>query len=158
DGDAALLLLLHPVHRRGAVVHLADLVVYAGVEQDALGGRGLAGVDVRRDADVPVAFDGSLASHGHCSSILPRTCNARKPCWLPPCDALPRASSSRRRGPRPLPAARRPAARSSISRRASAPPRGSSAWRARCAEPAAPRPAPGRDRKSTRLNSSHLVI
>jgi hypothetical protein len=32
----------------GAVVHLAELVRDAGVEQDALGGRGLAGVDVRR--------------------------------------------------------------------------------------------------------------
>ena len=49
--------------RRGAVVHFADLVVDAGVEQDALGGRGLAGVDVRRDTDVPVALDGGLAGH-----------------------------------------------------------------------------------------------
>src|SRR5690606_12643518 len=30
DRDAALLLLLHPVHRGGAVVHLTDLVVHAG--------------------------------------------------------------------------------------------------------------------------------
>jgi len=33
-------------------VHLTDFVVDAGVKQDALGGRRLAGVDVRRDADV----------------------------------------------------------------------------------------------------------
>jgi hypothetical protein len=33
-------------------VGVADLVVDAGVEQDALGRRGLAGVDVRHDADV----------------------------------------------------------------------------------------------------------
>jgi hypothetical protein len=46
DGDAALLLLLHPVHGGGAVVHFADLVIDAGVEQDALGRRGLAGIDV----------------------------------------------------------------------------------------------------------------
>ncbi len=52
DRDAALLLLRHPVHRRGAVVHLADLVGDAGVEQDALGRRGLAGIDVRHDAEV----------------------------------------------------------------------------------------------------------
>ena len=52
DRDAALLLLLHPVGRRGAVVGLADLVVDARVEQDALGRRGLAGIDVRHDADV----------------------------------------------------------------------------------------------------------
>jgi hypothetical protein len=47
DGDPALLLLLHPVHGGRAVVHLADLVVHTGVEQDALGGGGLAGIDVR---------------------------------------------------------------------------------------------------------------
>jgi hypothetical protein len=47
DRDAALLLLLHPVHRGGAVVHFTDLVVHTGVEQDALGGGGLAGIDVR---------------------------------------------------------------------------------------------------------------
>jgi hypothetical protein len=64
DRDAALLLLLHPVHRGGAVVHLTDLVVHAGVEQDALGGGGLAGIDVRGDADVAVALDGGLAGHG----------------------------------------------------------------------------------------------
>ena len=52
DGDAALLLLLHPVHGRRAVVHLTDLVVDAGVEQDALGRGGLARVDVGHDPDV----------------------------------------------------------------------------------------------------------
>jgi small GTP-binding protein len=52
DGDTALLLLLHPVHDRGALVYLADLVRDAGVEEDSLGGSGLAGVDVRHDADV----------------------------------------------------------------------------------------------------------
>jgi hypothetical protein len=36
----------------GAVVDLADLVVDAGVEEDALRRRRLAGVDVRHDADV----------------------------------------------------------------------------------------------------------
>ena len=63
DRDAALLLLLHPVHRGGAVVHFTDLVVHTGVEQDALGGGGLAGVDVRGDTDVAVALDGGLAGH-----------------------------------------------------------------------------------------------
>ena len=52
DGDAALLLLLHPVHRRGALVDLTDLVVDAGVVEDPLGRRGLARVDVRHDPDV----------------------------------------------------------------------------------------------------------
>ena len=52
DGDAALLLLDHPVHRRGALVDLAHLVDAAGVEEDALGGGGLARVDVGHDPDV----------------------------------------------------------------------------------------------------------
>ena len=64
DGDAALLLLLHPVHGRGAVVDLADLVRLAGVVEDALGRRRLAGIDVRHDADVAVVRDGGRASHG----------------------------------------------------------------------------------------------
>src|SRR3990167_2497709 len=64
DGDAALLLLLHPVHRGGAVMHFADLVVHTCVEQDALGRRRLAGIDVRGNADVAVALDGGLAGHG----------------------------------------------------------------------------------------------
>ena len=64
DGDPALLLLLHPVHRRGAVMHLADLVGLAGVIQDALGSRRLAGIDVRHDADIAVALQRVFAGHG----------------------------------------------------------------------------------------------
>src|SRR6201999_4403342 len=52
DRDAALLLLLHPVHRGGAVVDFADLVVDTGVVKDALGRSGLARVDMRHDPDV----------------------------------------------------------------------------------------------------------
>src|SRR5215471_17022549 len=52
DRDAALLLLLHPVHGRGALMDFTDLVVDAGVEQDALGSRSLARVDMRHDPDV----------------------------------------------------------------------------------------------------------
>jgi hypothetical protein len=44
-------------------MNLADLVIHAGVEKDALGGGGLAGVDVRRNADIAIALDGSLAGH-----------------------------------------------------------------------------------------------
>ena len=68
DGDAALLLLVHPVHGGGAVVDFTDLVVLAGVVEDALGGGGLAGVDMGHDADVAVAVEGRR-SRGHgCSS------------------------------------------------------------------------------------------
>ena len=52
DGDPPLLLLLHPVHRRGAVVDFADLMALAGVVENPLGRRGLAGIDMRGDADV----------------------------------------------------------------------------------------------------------
>ena len=57
DGDAALLLLHHPVHGGAALVDLTDLVVLAGVVEDALGRRGLARVDVGHDADVAGAFE-----------------------------------------------------------------------------------------------------
>ena len=63
DGDAALLLLLHPVHRCCAVVNFTDFVVHARVKQDALGRRRLAGVDVSANTDVTVALDRCLASH-----------------------------------------------------------------------------------------------
>jgi hypothetical protein len=52
DRDAPFLLLLHPVHDGGAFVNLAHLVGAAGVVEDALGRRRLAGVDVRHDPDV----------------------------------------------------------------------------------------------------------
>ena len=52
DRDPALLLLRHPVHRGGALVDLAHLVGAAGVVEDPLRRRRLAGVDVRHDPDV----------------------------------------------------------------------------------------------------------
>ncbi len=56
DGDAALLLLLHPIHRGRAFVDLSDAVRPARIEQDALRRSGLAGIDVRHDADVSAAL------------------------------------------------------------------------------------------------------
>jgi hypothetical protein len=67
DGDAAFLLLLHPVHGRGALVHLAHLVALAGVIEDALGGRRLSGIDVGHDAEIAVILDGVAAGHGRLS-------------------------------------------------------------------------------------------
>ena len=49
----------------GPVVDLAHAVDAAGVEQDALGQGGLAGIDVGHDADVPYPFQ-CVATH-HCS-------------------------------------------------------------------------------------------
>ena len=63
DGDAALLLLLHPVHGGSALMGLADLVVDAGVEQNAFRRRRLAGVDVRHDTDISCVFQGILSGH-----------------------------------------------------------------------------------------------
>ena len=63
DRDAALLLLDHVVHDRGAFVHLTDLVGAAGVVEDALGRRGLARVDVGHDPDVAGLFEGEFACH-----------------------------------------------------------------------------------------------
>src|SRR5258706_1953041 len=56
DGDAALLLLLHPVHGGRAFMDFTDAVGPPGVEQDALRRRRLAGIDVRHDADVPATL------------------------------------------------------------------------------------------------------
>jgi len=63
DRDAALLLLDHVVHGRGALVNLPDLVVHACVVEDALGSRRLAGIDVSHDADVARSFEGIFAGH-----------------------------------------------------------------------------------------------
>ena len=48
----------------GAFVHLADLVVDAGVVEDPLRNGRLAGIDVRHDADVARAFERGFAGHG----------------------------------------------------------------------------------------------
>ncbi len=50
--DAALLLLLHPIHGRSAFVHLSDAVRPARIKQDALRRSGLPGIDVGHDADI----------------------------------------------------------------------------------------------------------
>src|SRR5580704_7054837 len=63
DGDAALALLLHPVHGGGAFVDGADLVCHARIKQDAFGRSGLAGVDMRHDADIPRVCELCLAWH-----------------------------------------------------------------------------------------------
>ncbi len=63
DGDAALLLLLHPVHGGRAIMDLADLVALAGVIEDSLRSRGLPGIDVRHDAEIAVVLDFMNARH-----------------------------------------------------------------------------------------------
>jgi len=52
DRDAALLLLLVPVGHRVPASTPPSLWLALGVEEEVLGGRGLARIDVRDDADV----------------------------------------------------------------------------------------------------------
>ena len=63
DGDTALLLLRHPVHRRGTLMNLADLIGAPGIKQDALRRRGFARVDVGDDSDISDFFELNLAWH-----------------------------------------------------------------------------------------------
>ena len=63
DGDAALLLLGHPVHGGGAIMGLTDLIVHAGVEQDTLGSRRLACIDVSHNADITGIFKRCFSRH-----------------------------------------------------------------------------------------------
>ena len=64
NGDAPLLLLGHPVHSSRPIMGFADFIGPAGIEQDALGGCGLAGVNVRHDADISSIFKRVLSWHG----------------------------------------------------------------------------------------------
>src|SRR2546430_205806 len=98
DRDAALLLLWHPVHRRGALVDLADLVDLLGVEEDPLGHGRLPRIDVGDDPDVPHALERvlalDLALPGLCLDChyqrSATTCNGRTLCWpRPSCASLP---------------------------------------------------------------------
>ena len=63
DGDPPFSLLLHVIHNRCAVVHLAEFARHARIEQDALGRCGLAGVDVSHDADIPDLVKCKVALH-----------------------------------------------------------------------------------------------
>uniref|UniRef100_E6PKC6 Putative Hemagglutinin 2 n=1 Tax=mine drainage metagenome TaxID=410659 RepID=E6PKC6_9ZZZZ len=44
-------------------MHLANLVINAGVEQNALGRRGFAGINMRGNTDIPISLNRSLSSH-----------------------------------------------------------------------------------------------
>jgi len=64
NGDAALLLLFHPVHGGPTLVHFTNFVRLARVVENALGRRGLARVNVRHDTNVAVEFEIDLALFG----------------------------------------------------------------------------------------------
>src|SRR3546814_8710215 len=68
DRDAALLLLLHPIHRGGAIVDFPDLVGFAGIIKDTLGGGRLTGIDMRHDADIAIVLE-RMRSEEHTSEL-----------------------------------------------------------------------------------------
>ena len=104
DGDAPLLLLLHPVHGGRAVVDLADLVGLARVVENALGRGGLARVDVRHDPDVAglgecgghvcchVLYFLSVDRCGRRADLWVTSGSARRPCCSRPSCACPRGA------------------------------------------------------------------
>src|SRR5690606_21523787 len=63
DGDAAFLLLLHPVHGRCTIMGLAHLMVLARVVEDARGRSGLASINVSHDAEVTIEVNREFACH-----------------------------------------------------------------------------------------------
>ena len=94
NGNAALLLLDHPVHGGSTIVDFADFVRLARVVQDTLGRGGLAGIDVGHDAEV--AGERQVVSLSHYPS-RPRSGSARTHGWTRPSCTGPRASSRKRR-------------------------------------------------------------
>ena len=111
DRDAVLLLLGDVVHVGTAIVDLADAVVGAGVEQDPLGERGLAGIDVCGDADVAHSVEvwrRELLGLGHDSLLARRSGltgsrQRRRICMTPAArharDGLRRGARGRRPAP-----------------------------------------------------------
>ena len=61
DGDSALLLLVHPVHGRGALVGLTNLIIDTGIIENSFCQSSLARVDVGHNTDVPGPFQGVLS-------------------------------------------------------------------------------------------------
>jgi len=70
DGDSPLLLLLHPVHGCGTLMNLSHLMGQARVVQDTLRCGGLAGINVRHDADVACIFQLCVSAHCQITSSL----------------------------------------------------------------------------------------
>ena len=69
NGDAAFLLLLHPIHGRSTVVNLSNFMGDAGVKKNAFGSGGLTGIDVGANSDIAIAVNRGFASHVDTSSL-----------------------------------------------------------------------------------------
>ena len=70
DRNATLLFLFHPIHRRGAVVHLANFVGTACVIKNALGCRRFTGVDMSHDTDIAVSLERCFAGGSHVEILV----------------------------------------------------------------------------------------
>ncbi|RMO78325.1 hypothetical protein ALQ36_05199 [Pseudomonas syringae pv. primulae] len=70
NGNTTLLLLNHPVRGRGAIMHLAHFVAFAGVKKDALGGGGFTSIHVSDDTDVTVTANRSSTSHKALANLV----------------------------------------------------------------------------------------
>src|SRR5271169_2494012 len=81
NGDPSFLLLLHPIHRGCALMHLTDLVVDTRVIEDPLSRRRFAGIDVRHDANVSCFLQCRRTWH---NNERLTTYNGQKPYWLRP--------------------------------------------------------------------------
>ena len=74
DGDAFALLDGIVIHGGIAVMHITGAMDRARIEKDAFGQRGLAGIDVRSDADVPRTFDRDMTFDGSTVGVVGLGC------------------------------------------------------------------------------------
>ena len=130
--NSALALLRHPVHGCFTFVNFTDLVLAAGVKQNALGDRRLTCVDVRDNPEVSGIFDGIFSGHKvsgvvssgvvssgvagihcittsllHCCPTFLISRSERRRGWLRPCAGRPVSFLLRLRDFRRLPKIRR---------------------------------------------------
>ena len=63
DGDPPLLLLLHPIHRSGALVDLADFMEPSRIVEHPFRRRRLTGVDMRHDTDIAQVLEWGTSGH-----------------------------------------------------------------------------------------------
>jgi hypothetical protein len=63
DGNPSFLFLCHPVHLGSPVVGFPDFMDFAGIVKDTFCCRGLTGIDVRHDPDIPRIFQTIFSSH-----------------------------------------------------------------------------------------------
>jgi hypothetical protein len=63
DSDSPLPLLLHPIRNGRPIVHIAHAVGATRVEENPLGRRSLARINVRDDANIPYELEGMGTGH-----------------------------------------------------------------------------------------------